>query len=48
MLFRSRFDRGGANNGNNIVAVYNENRVGLYVTYDLLGRHLIPTNLAEH
>ena len=43
-----RFDRGGADNGNNIVAVYDENRVGLYVTYDLLGRHLIPTNLAEH
>ena len=43
-----RFDRGGTNNGNNIVAVYDENRVGLYVTYDLLGRHLIPTSLGEH
>jgi hypothetical protein len=41
------FRRHGSGSSGAEVAVYHENRIGLYVTYDLLGHHLTPLGLAE-
>jgi hypothetical protein len=43
-----RFHRGGSSSSSGVVAVYDENRVGLYLTYDLLGHNLTPNGLVEH
>ena len=42
-----KFRRSGSSSGDNFVATYDENRVGIYVTYDVLGHHLTPLGLAE-
>jgi hypothetical protein len=41
------FRRGGSSSSSTVVTVYHENRIGLYLTYDLLGHHLTPLGLAE-
>jgi hypothetical protein len=42
-----KFHRGGSSSNSAMVGVYDENRVGLYVTYDLLGHHLTTPPLVE-